>query len=190
MTARSDTDADLNVTQNPSSVAHLLPLVYDELRALAQRLLQRERCGHTLQATALVHEAYLRLLEQRDAPWKSRAYFFGAAARILRRILVNHEEARSAAKRGGNHRRIAIDADLHAREASADSIDLILLDDLLDELGRLDERQARIVELKFFGGLSIKQIAEVLQISPRTVDGEWALARAWLRTQMRAGDRV
>src|SRR5262245_9962332 len=126
MTARSDTNADSIATHDPSSVAHLLPLVYDELRALAQRLLQRERCGHTLQATALVHEAYLRLLEQRDAPWKSRAYFFGAAARILRRMLVNHEEARSAAKRGGNHRRIVIDAEAHAREADADPIDRIL----------------------------------------------------------------
>jgi len=162
-----------------SAVDQLLPLVYDELRALAQDYLLRERPDHTLQATALVHEAYIRLIKQEDVEWKSRAHFFAVAAQAIRRILVDHARTHGRQKRGGGCRRVELTEDV--AESPQTSVDLVALDEALKELGRLDSRQARIVELRYFGGLTLKEVAEVIGVSQRTVDGDWAMARAWLR---------
>jgi RNA polymerase sigma factor (TIGR02999 family) len=156
----------------------LLPLVYEELRHLANAYLRRERDGHTLQSTALVHEAFLRLVNQRDVHWRGRAHFFGIAAQMIRRILVDHARAQRAAKRGAGAVRLELDdaiAVAHQRD-----LDLIALDDALGRLAMLDARQSRIVELRFFAGLSVEDTAEVMAISTATVKREWASARAWL----------
>ena len=160
----------------------MLPLVYDELRRIAANRLRHERPGHTLQPTALVNEAYLRLIEQERADWKNRAQFFGIAAEMMRRILINHAVAKQAAKRGGD----AIKVSLSAAEnrAAEDDINLLALDEALKRLAAFDERKSRIVELKFFAGLSIEEIAEVLEISHATVEREWAMARAWLNREI------
>jgi RNA polymerase sigma factor (TIGR02999 family) len=161
----------------------LLPLVYDELRRLAASYLRRERPGHTLQTTALVHEAYLKLVDQTHANWQNRAQFFGVAAQLMRRILVDHARDHQAAKRGGGAEKVTLDA---ALEISADKKppDLIALDDALTALAQFDPRQSRIVELRYFGGLEITETAEVLGISPATVKREWNSARAWLFNQL------
>ena len=170
-------------THAAPSTHELLPVVYDELRELARTFLARERPGHTLQATALVHEVYLRLAGQRKNRWEGRAQFFAAAAQMIRRILVNHEKARRAIKRGGAALRLDVeDHDLADRESG---VDVLVLHDFLQRLAELDERQALIVELRFFAGLTIAEVAEVLDVSTRTVDGEWALARAWLSEALR-----
>jgi RNA polymerase sigma-70 factor, ECF subfamily len=155
-----------------------MPLVYDELRRLAQHYLRRERADHTLQSTALVHEAYVRLVGQASPPWQSRAHFFGIAARLMRQILVEHARAHQAAKRGGNAFKLTLE-DASALAQPAD-VDLVALDDALRKLSALDARQSRIVELRFFAGLTIEDAAEVLKISPATVAREWTIARAWL----------
>lgn len=165
-----------------AAVNRLIPLVYDELRALAQSHLQRERPDHTLQATAVVHEAYVRLVQQRDVDWQNRAHFFAIASQAIRRILVDHARGQQRLKRGGDRRRIELDENVAAQ--SERSVDLLALDDALRTLADLHERQARIVELRYFGGLSLKEIAECLHVSPRTVDGDWATARAWLRREL------
>lgn len=165
-----------------SSLDRLLPLVYNELRSVAANQLRSERDDHTLQATALVHEAYIRLLEQREVDWCNRAHFFSIAAEMMRRILVNYAVQRSARKRGSGATRIALD-DV-ASFAEGRDFDLVALDDALKTLSRLDEMQARIVELRFFGGLTIEEAAEVLDVSESTVKREWRMAKAWLKTQL------
>lgn len=156
----------------------LVPLVYAELRRQARLQLARERGEHTLQPTALVHEAFLRLVDQRSARWRNRAQFFGVAAQLMRRILVDHARARDAAKRGGGTLRISLD-DAPETAASPET-DVLLLDDALKRLASLDERQARVVELRYFGGLSVEEAAVVLDVSEITVKRDWAMARAWL----------
>jgi RNA polymerase sigma factor (TIGR02999 family) len=156
----------------------MLPLVYEELRRLAAAYLLRERRNHTLQPTALVHEAYLRLVDQRQVNWKNRAQFVGLAAVMMRRILVNHARDRVAGKRGGDVRRVPLsDAD---GPGNPPDVDVIVLHDALDQLSAIDARKSRIVELKFFGGLTTSEIAEVLQLSPTTIERDWSFARAWL----------
>ena len=156
----------------------LMPLVYSELRQLAQHYLRRERSDHTLQSTALVHEAYLRLAGQSPPPWQNRAHFFGIAAHLMRQILVEHARSHGAAKRGGGATRMTLDESLAI--AQQKDVDVIVLDKALRDLTELDAQQGRIVELRFFGGLTIEDTSEVLGISPATVKREWVTARAWL----------
>ena len=159
----------------------LLPIVYNELRRLAHRYLQRERPGHTLQSTALVHEAYLRLMKQEGLAFESRAHFFGICAQLMRQILVEHARSQRAAKRDFGRRLTLDDA---ANAARIRSVDLIALDDALTDLAKLDQKQSRIVELRYFGGLSIEETSQVLGVSPATIKREWATARAWLHHEM------
>ena len=170
------------------AAALLLPLVYDQLRALAQAHLASERPGHTLQATALVHEAFIKLAGQEDVRWQNRAHFFGVAAQAIRRILIDHARTRNRLKRGGDHARVPLDdaAALPGAANAAAPIDLLALDEALVELSALDPRQARIVELRYFAGMSMKEIAEVTGVSLRTAEGDWAMARAWLRRALDA----
>ena len=163
---------------NQAALDELFPIVYDELRRLARSYLRQERPGHTLQPTALVHEAYLRLVGQRSVSWENRAQFFGLAAQMMRRILVNHALGRHAAKRGGDVRRIPLDDALEALESR--HVDVIALDSALTALHVLDPRQSQIVELRFFGGLTVDETAEVVGISPATVKREWTAAKLWL----------
>lgn len=156
----------------------MLPVVYQELHRLATRYLEREATGHTLQPTALVHEAYLRLVDQRRVDWRNRAQFLGVAANMMRRILVNHARNRGAGKRGGGAQQVSLS--LVGSVSGRPEVDLIALEDALERLAQLDQRKSRVVELKFFGGLTIEEIAEVLEISPATVEREWAFTRAWL----------
>jgi RNA polymerase sigma factor (TIGR02999 family) len=164
----------------------LMPLVYEELRRLARQYLQRERPDHTLQATGLVHEAYLRLVDQSNMTWQNRAQFFSVAAQMMRRILVDHARAHQAAKRGGVREKLEFDEALAPSDERA--VDLIALDDALQDLVTFDVRKSRIVELRFFGGLSIEEIGEVLAISPRTIRREWRVAKAWLRREIIKGE--
>lgn len=164
------------------ALARLMPFVYDELRRLGRQYLQRERPDHTLQATALVHEAYLRLVDQGTTTWQNRAHFFGVAAQVMRRILVDYARAHRAEKRGGGWDKLAFD---EALTPSAErTIDLIALDDALKDLLEFDPRQSQIVELRFFGGLTNEEIGEVLSVSPTTVKREWRMAKAWLRREI------
>jgi RNA polymerase sigma-70 factor, ECF subfamily len=161
----------------------LLPTVYDELKRIAKYYMSRERVSHTLQPTALVHETYLKLIDQKQADWKNRAHFFGLAAEIMRRILVNHARDRKAEKRGGGAQQVSLSVAVDSFEKP--EVDILALNEALEELNRIDARKARVVELKFFGGLTGKEIAEVLQISDATVEREWSFARAWLFSKMR-----
>ncbi|MFN7948674.1 MAG: sigma-70 family RNA polymerase sigma factor [Blastocatellia bacterium] len=169
-----------------SALDELLPLVYDELRRQAAVYLRRETPGHTLQATALVNEAFLRLIDQTQVNWQNRAHFFGAAARLMRQILIQHVRAKHAEKRGGEAQKLYLDevsglADNLAKEQTPD---LIALDDALNDLAQVAPQQSRIVELRYFGGLSIEETAEVLGISPATVKREWTMAKAWLHREI------
>jgi len=189
---------------DPAALRSLLPLVYEELRTIATRHLRRERGDHTLQRTALVHEAFLRLVDQRQVTWKSRAHFYGIASQMMRRILVDHARRRLALKRGEQRERLSLDEVLkdseegppHLEHPSASasteaaSVDLCAIDAALRRLGALDPQQARLVELRFFGGLSIKDTAEVIGISAATVKREWAIARAWLQRELDAGEAL
>lgn len=157
----------------------LLPIVYDELHRQASRYLRRERAGHTLQTTGLIHETYLKLIDQKSVNWQNRAHFFGIAAQAMRRILVDHAKARHRKKRGGPGEPLPLEEAAGFIKAEK-SIDLIQLDESLTRLAKLDERQARIVELRYFSGLSIDETAEALHISPATVKSDWNLAKAWL----------
>ncbi len=168
-----------------SAADRLLPLVYDELRAQANRYLQKERPDHTLQATALVHEAYMRLIDQTRVEWKGRVHFFAVAAVMMRRVLVNHAKAKHAAKRGDHRLRLSLDEPI-AATAERD-IDLVALDEALDRLAVLDPDQARLVELRFFAGLPAKEAAEVMGISERTLHREWTVAKAWLHAELSKG---
>ena len=170
---------------NQDVLAELIPLVYDELRRLAAYHLRQERSNHTLQATALVHEAYLRLVDQRHVDWKNRSHFFGVAAHLMRRILLMHARRIHAAKRGGSAARISLDeAVVFTREHSAE---LVALDELLTRLAALDPQQSRVVELRFFGGLSVDETADLMGISTATVKRDWAMAKAWLAREMGGG---
>ena len=162
----------------------LMPLVYEELHRLAHRYMGRERIGHTLQTSGLVNEAYLRLIDQSQVHWQNRAHFFGIAAQMMRRILVDYARSRSYAKRGGDAHQVSLDeVALVTKERAAE---VVALDDALSGLAEIDLRKSRIVELRFFGGLSIQETAEVLAVSPGTVMREWTLAKAWLRREMTA----
>ena len=167
---------------NRRSLDQLMPAVYDELRRLAESFMRSERAGHTLQPTALVHEAYLRLIDQKEVDWHNRAHFFSIAAETMRRILVNYAHGHKAAKRGGEATRMSIDE--VAGIAGASEVDLVLLDDALKQLAAMDSDQARIVELRFFGGLTVKEVAVVMGISTATVEREWRTAKAWLQDQI------
>jgi RNA polymerase sigma factor (TIGR02999 family) len=166
-----------------AALDRLMPLVYGELRRLANNYLRRERANHTLQPTALVNEAYLRLVDQKNARWQNRAQFFGVAAQLMRRILVDHARTRQAQKRGGSdQQRLSL---TNVEQASdKPEIDLLALHEALNELAEIDPQQSRIVELKFFGGLSIEETAEVLGIGHATVERDWKMARAWLRRKL------
>jgi RNA polymerase sigma factor (TIGR02999 family) len=164
----------------------LIPLVYDELRRLARRHLRRERPDHTLQSAALVNEAYLRLIRQDQPQWQNRAHFFGVAAHLMRHILVDHARNRRAAKRGAGAPRLSLDPEVALPQQR--EVDVVALDDALNQLAALDEQQSRVVELRFFGGLSIEETSVVLEISPATVKREWATARAWLQREMKNKD--
>jgi len=168
-----------------AALEKLTPLVYQELHRLAHRYLGRERTGHTLQTTALVHEAYLRLIDRQQVEWQNRAHFFAISAQLMRRILVDFARTRRYRKRGGGAQQVMFDeAAVVAPERSAD---FIALDDALMELSKLDQRQARVVELRFFGGLTIEETAEVLKVAPITVRRDWNLAQAWLLRELRRG---
>jgi len=205
--------ADRPVTQllakwrggNEAALGELTALIYQELRALAQRHLRRERPNHTIQRTALVHEAFVRLINQQSVDWQSRAHFFALASNLMRRILVDHARARLAEKRGGGAAVVSLDeimSPLDAEDAGASGSahvpepqhidgetddDVAAIDTALTRLASLDERQARIVEMRYFGGLTIEETAEVLGISDATVKREWTLARAWLRRELAHG---
>jgi RNA polymerase sigma-70 factor (ECF subfamily) len=160
-----------------------MPLVYDELRRLANHYLQRERSDHTLQSTALVHEAYMRLAGENAPQWQNRAHFFGIAARVMRQILVEYARAHSAAKRGGvGACKITLDESLELAQRA--DIDVVALDGALDRLSELDPQQSRIVELRFFTGLTIEDTSEVMGLSPATVKRDWTSARAWLHREI------
>lgn len=167
---------------NQAALDKLLPLVYKELRRLAHSYLRRERPGHTLQTTALVHEAYLKLVDQRRVHWQNRAHFFGVAAQLMRRIVVDHARGHKRAKRGGGAQMLSLDeATVVSRKPNPD---LIALDEALTRLAEIDGRKARIVELRFFGGLEVEETAEFLKVSPITVIREWKMAKAWLHREL------
>jgi RNA polymerase sigma factor (TIGR02999 family) len=160
----------------------LVPLVYEELRRQASRYLRHERVGHTLQTTALIHEAYLRLIDQKNVHWQNRAHFFGIAAQLMRRILVDHARTKKRAKRGGSNIRVSfVEAEAMAQ---GPDLDIVALDEALERLAAIDEQQSRIVELKFFSGLTVDETAEVLGISPATVKRDWSMAKAWLHREV------
>lgn len=169
----------LDWSEGDSSAAEqLFPLVYDELHRLAERQMRRERAGHTLQVTALVNEAYLRLADQKRVRWQNRAHFFGVAAQLMRRILIKYAERRRAAKRGAGQENVPLDEAMIVTDERA--AELLSLDRALNDLAAIDERQSRVVELRFFGGLSVEEIGVVLGVSPATVKREWRVAKAWL----------
>jgi len=170
---------------NQDALNRLMPLVYSELHALAARQLRRERSEHTLQSTALVHEAYLRLVDQRRVDWQHRDHFFAVASQMIRRVLVNYARNRTAAKRGGTQTTLVLDEAIAG--TSKREIDLEALDEALERLTQLDAQQGRIVELRFFGGLSIEATAEFLDISPATVKRYWSVAKAWLFRELSRG---
>jgi len=166
----------------------ILPFVYDELRRLARHHLREQRPNHTLQTTALVHEAYLRLEKEQALHVKNRAHFLGIAAQLMRWILVDYERNRRAAKRGAGGTRLTLDSSAVKGQASGSDIDLLALNEALDRLAQLDSRQSRIVELRYFGGLTVEDTSEFLGISPSAVNRSWSSARAWLRRELRRGE--
>lgn len=171
---------------NRKAMDDLLPMVYEELRRQAHIHLNKERSNHTLQTTALVHEAYLRLVEQNSTDWQNRAHFFALSATMMRRILVNYAKNRKRLKRGGKNENLPLDEALHVAVKDRE-IDLLALDDALNELAELDEQQSRIVELRYFSGLTIKETAEVLKVSAATVKRDWRMAKTWLRAELSDG---
>jgi len=179
-----------NVTQlligwskgDKEALDQLLPIVSDELRRQAARYLRRERVRHTLQTTALIHEAYLRLVDQKSVQWQNRAQFFGIAAQLMRRILVDHARTRKRVKRGGSDIRVSLN-DANLKSQSQD-LDVVALDEALERLAQIDAQQGRIVELRFFSGLTVEETAEVLAISPATVKRDWSMAKAWQHREL------
>jgi RNA polymerase sigma-70 factor, ECF subfamily len=168
-----------------SATNELFPLVYDELRALAQRNLADERANHTLSPTALVNEAYLRLVGPGETPWQNRAHFFGAAAQAIRRILTDHARTRNRQKRGGGRQRVPLDE--QAVQGVASDVDFLALDEALTKLAALDPHKARVVELRFYAGLPVESVAAALGVSTSTVARDWAFARVWLKREMESG---
>lgn len=167
---------------NQQAIEQLVPLIYNELRQLAHRCLYRERPGHTLQTTALVHEAYVKLIDQKDTRWQNRAHFFAIAAQAMRRILVDNARRHTAAKRGGVAENLPLD---EAANVSLQPDPILLpLNEALNELAEIDPQQSQIVELRYFGGLTIEETAEVMKLSKDTVKSDWAMARAWLRQEL------
>lgn len=172
---------------NDRAVANMVVLLYSELRRLASHYLHSERSGHTLQTTALVHEAYLRLTDQKEVVWKSREQFMGVAAQLMRRILVDYSRSHNAQKRGRGFEKVFLEeADVVLRDKASD---VIALDEALTRLGEFDPQQARLVEMRFFGGLSLEEAAEVLGVSRTTVKRNWNLCKAWLARELRKGER-
>lgn len=179
----TDMLAEWSDSGNREALDKLMPIVYDELHRQAARYLRHEREDHTLQTTALVNEAYLRLIGQNETRWQNRAHFFGIAAEMMRRILVDYARKRGAAKRGGDTVKITVNeavAALNERD-----LDLIAVDEALTRLAGIDQQQARVVELRFFGGLNVEETATVLGISDRTVKRDWSVAKAWIRRELR-----
>jgi RNA polymerase sigma factor (TIGR02999 family) len=170
-----------------TALEKLTPLVYQELRGLAKRYMGREPAGHTLQPTALVHEAYLRLIEQRNVRWQNRAHFFAISAQLMRRILVDKARARHNRKRGGEVRQVVLNEALVASKERGE--ELVALDDALQSLAAIDPRKSQVVELRFFGGLSVEETAEVLKMSPDTVTRDWKMAKVWLMRELSKGNR-
>jgi RNA polymerase sigma-70 factor, ECF subfamily len=176
------TDLLINPADGRSPAEQLLPIVYDDLRALAEKYLRSEPAGHTLQPTALVHEAYMKLVDQTRVDWQGRTHFFAVGAQAMRRILVDHARRRRANKRGGDRHRVMIDEQLLA-DGRRDE-DLLDLDEALDKLAELDTNQAQMVEMRFFGGLNVAETALALGISKRTAEREWSMVRTWLRREL------
>ncbi len=166
-----------------TALEEVIRAVYQELRNMAVRYLCQERPGHTLQPTALVHEAYLRLVDQSQVSWQNRAHFFGVAAQMMRRILVDHARTKHREKRGGPTRKISLDDAINFTKGRES--DLVSLDEALKSLAKLDQRKSRVVELRFFGGLSVEETAELLEVSPQTVMRDWKLAKAWLYQEIK-----
>src|SRR4026207_170638 len=160
----------------------LMPIVYDELRRQAARYLRREQAGHTLQTTALIHEAYVRLVDQRNVQWQNRAHFFGIAAQMMRRILVDHARTKKRVKRGGSDVKVSL-ADATVAVKGQD-LDVVALDEALNRLAEIDQQQSKVVELRFFSGLTVEETAEVMGISPATVKRDWSMAKAWLHREL------
>jgi RNA polymerase sigma factor (TIGR02999 family) len=169
----------------PASAEELLPLVYDELRQRAELYMRRERLGHTLQPTALVHEAYLKLVDQSRVNWRGRTHFFAVGANIMRRLLIDHARGRGREKRGGGWQRVTLAESLPpSNDPNLDVEQLLSLNSALEKLARLDERQAKMVELRFFAGLTVDEVAHLLGVSKRTVEDDWMHARAWLKREL------
>ena len=165
-----------------SALEELMPLVYDELHRMARRYMVREQAAHTLQTTALVNEAYLRMVDLRKVQWQNRAHFFAVSAQLMRRILVDFARSRNYQKRGGGRRRVTLDEGLEV--SPEQDADLVLLDDALNALAAIDDRKRRVVELRFFGGLTVEETAHVLEVSPDTVMRDWKMAKVWLLREM------
>jgi RNA polymerase sigma factor (TIGR02999 family) len=174
------------MSKDKESLDKLVPLVYDELRRQAARYLRREKPGHTLQTTALIHEAYVRLVDQRNVQWQNRAHFFGIAAQMMRRILVDHARTKKRVKRGGSDIKVSLDDAKVAGKGQ--DLDVVEVDEALTRLAKIDEQQSRVVELRFFSGLTVEETAEVMGISPATVKRDWSMAKAWLHREL-SGDR-
>lgn len=165
-----------------SALEQLIPLVYDELHKMARRYMVREQVAHTLQTTALVNEAYIRMIDMRKVQWQNRAHFFAVSAQLMRRILVDFARSRNYQKRGGGRRRVTLDDALEV--SPKQDADLVLLDEALDALAVVDDRKRRVVELRFFGGLTVEETAHVLEVSPDTVMRDWKMAKVWLLREM------
>jgi len=171
----------------PPAVDELLPLVYEDLRRLAEWYMSRERANHTLQPTALVHEVYLKLVDQSRANWKGRSHFFAVGAQVMRRLLIDHARGHRREKRGGSRKRITLEEAFIASAESLNFEEILSLNTALEKLAAVEARAAKVVELRFFGGLTITEVAHVLAVSPRTVEGDWTYARAWLRRELSPG---
>jgi len=189
----SDSHADITLLLHAAAsgdrrdVDGLMMAIYDDMRRLAVGHMRGERKDHTLQPTALVHEAYVKLVDQQKTDWKDRLHFFAVASRIIRRILIDHARARQADKRGGDRTRLRLDD--HDLAAPMQDVDLLALDEAMKELAEIDEQQARIVELRFFGGCTVEEVAELLKVGKRTVDRDWQAARAWLFVRLEGDDQ-
>lgn len=184
----SSDEVDVSQTLNDIAEGHdsdaerLMPLVYDQMRALAGSMINQEIPGHTLQPTALVNEAYLKLADQNRVNWKGKTHFFAIGAKVMRRILVDHARGRKRQKRGGGMRRITLGDDM--KVSSRNDEDVLAIEEALTKLAELDPRQVEIIEMRFFGGMTVEEVAEVLSVSKRTVESDWTMARAWLRREL------